>query len=177
MSFDEDFYKKLMKMFQEMMTPEGQKKIRDFIKSNPNFMKNNPFFTNVNPEDLQKFFDFINKNPNIKINFGAIPGANFPFQKNMNVQKDPSDTVQEPNVQDAECFWIGNEYHIILNYPEDTLKFKTAIHKKDKNRILLLAEDSDKKIIKRIKIPPTVSYKNHKVNWNNGVYEIVYQKK
>lgn len=181
MSFDnDDFYKKLMKMFQEMMTPEGQKKIREFINNNPDLLKNSPLFTNIDPEDLKKFIDYINKNPNLKVNFSAFPGMNFPFNRKSKDDKKSNDEYEEPEIKtvgEPECFWIGDEYHIILNYPTESLKFKTAVHKKDKNKILLIVEDENAVVIKKIKLPPFINAKNHTSLWNNGIYEIIYEKR
>ncbi|MBD3226682.1 MAG: hypothetical protein GF329_00710 [Candidatus Lokiarchaeota archaeon] len=178
MSFDDDFYKKIMEMMKQLMTPEGQRKIREFINKNPDFLKNNPFFMNINPADLQKFIEYVNKNPNIKVNIGAMPGMKFPFDRTKD--DEGSSGEEEPEIKtvgEPSCFWIDDEYHIILNYPTDCLKFKTAVHKKDKNKILLIAVNDKGEVVKKVKLPPTISYKKHTSKWNNGIYEIIYNKK
>ncbi|MHA1309386.1 MAG: hypothetical protein ACTSQO_00535 [Candidatus Helarchaeota archaeon] len=177
-SVDDDFYKKLMKMISDLMTPEGQKKIMDFINSNPDFFKG-ASFVNFNPADLERFFNFLNNNPNIKLNISTSSNTNFPipgiFQKEVN---NSSNVVQKDEDEDInpECFWVEDEYHIVFNYPDDVLKFKTAVHKKDKSNIILRIINSEGKIIKRVKLPAIIEYKRHNAKYRNGIYEIIYKK-
>jgi len=177
MSVDDDFYKRLRKLLEDLMTPEGQRKIMEFFQQNQDYLKGIPFFTNMNINEIQKFFENINKNPNIKISFSAIPQFGFPFFDNFSrMNKSTAESSNHTEIPEPECFWLDDEYHIIIYYPEDVLKFKTAVHKKDKNKILLIILNEEGKIIKKIRLPPNIYYKKHSKSWNNGVYEIIYKK-
>ena len=178
MSFDEDFYKKIMKMIADLMTPEGQRKIQEFIEQNPDFLKNNPFFmmNNVNPEELKKFMEQLSKNPNIKINFGGFPFSNVPFQDSKTSKTRGNDpiTSKEDEFDEIECYWLDDEYHIILNHLENTLKFRTGVHKKTKEKVLIV-KDSNDNTLKIIKLPDNINNKKINYTYKNGIYEIIYK--
>ncbi|MHA1269066.1 MAG: hypothetical protein ACTSPY_04705 [Candidatus Helarchaeota archaeon] len=176
MAVDDEFYKKFIKMLQELMTPEVQKKIQEFIRENPDFLKKMPFM-NVNAPDLQEFFNFLNKNPNVKISIGSFPGFGFPITNNP--QKSQGKTRSEADneeICEPSCYWIDDEYHIIFNHPENNLKFKTAVHRKDKSKMMLIILNPDGKLLKKIELPSTINYKSIHRDFNNGIYDITYKK-
>ncbi|MHA1231128.1 MAG: hypothetical protein ACTSRP_09740 [Candidatus Helarchaeota archaeon] len=174
---DEEFLKKLIETISNLMTPEGQRKIREMMEKYPDIFKNFPM-VNMSPSEIQKFIDQINSNPNIKIDIKRFPGGIFPIPSSV-INNSASNRVTDQNEGekiDPECFWVDDEYHIIFNYPEDNLKFRTAVHKRDKSKIILRIIDSEGRIIKRVRLPPIVYYKKLYASYNNGIYEIVYKK-
>ena len=179
MSKDEDFNKKLMKFLSDLMSPEGMRKLQEFIAQNPDLLKNNPFFqmSNINPADFQKILENLTKNPNVKINFGTFPPGAFPFPNNFQNVNNEIDQIEEvkENIPEPECFWIEDEYHIILDHNVDELKFKTGVHKKNKN-VVLFIKDKSGNTKKVVKLPLNIQYKKLKCSFNNGIYEIVYKK-
>jgi hypothetical protein len=182
MSFDNKFLKNLMLFIAMLMTPQGKRKIQEIIKDKPSVIKNivqniSIIMNSIDPEEFKEIFEQLNKNPYFKIQIiDGIPKAHSKITNKVSGEYQEYD-LEENEIEDPECFWVGNEYHIILDCPDDSLKFNTGINKKDPKDIVLFVKDSDDKIIKKINLPFNISYNEKISQYNNGIYEIIYKEK
>lgn len=179
MSFNNKFLKNLMLFIAMLMTPKGERKIQE---ENPEVMESiiqniTHIMNSVDPEEFKEILKQLNNNPYFKIQIiDGVPKAKTKVTNQVSGKYEEYE-IDENYLEDPECFWIGNEYHVILDCPDDTLKFNTGVNKKDPNDIVLFIKDSDNKVIKKINLPFNISYDEKISQYNNGIYEIVYKRK
>lgn len=179
MSFDNKFIKNLMLFIAMLMTPKGKEKIQE-VKPEiiNNIIRNiSHVMKSIDPQEFKEIFEQLNKNPYFKIKiFDGIPKAHSKITNKVSGEFQEYD-LEDDAIDDPECFWVGNEYHIILDCPDDSLKFNTGVNKKDPKDIVLFIKDSDNQVIKKINLPFNISYDEKISQYNNGIYEIIYKER
>jgi hypothetical protein len=75
-----------------------------------------------------------------------------------------------------DTFEFGNEVHIIVGTHRTDLEFKTGIKKSYPHDVALIIRDKRGAMVQVVKIPSTINRKTKQVTYQNGTYEIIYQK-
>lgn len=172
-NFDE-FFRQLLKRFKQALNdPNFDHPLKHLFTDEDidRLIKNPP-----SSEDMQKFMKYLfgdsNYNP-------FSPGSPLftKFRSSSPSERKTRQKVSPDANLIIDKFEFGNEVHVLVGTNRTDLEFKTGIKKSDPNDIALIVRDKKGATVQVVKLPPTIKQKTKRVTYQNGTYEIIYQKR
>jgi len=175
-NFDE-YFRRFLKLFKQILKSNADHPLKHILSEEDiDRIAENP----PSQEDIAKMMQYFFNDPNfnpfspnnpIYTNFVSPPPTTpkTPKKSAPRVQLDANMIV--------DTFEFDDEVHVLIGTNRMDLEFKTGIKKRDPNDMALLIRDKKGRIVKIIKLPPSIIPQTKQVTYQNGTYEIVYKKK
>ena len=176
-NFDEFLQWILEKLKQSLSDPNSDHPLKQFFSMDDiNRLAENP----LSMEDISKFLKYFAEDPNFKKFFAKNPF--YPNYSPPAPPQTPSTKKAAPKVNpDADLifdsFEFGDEVHILIGTNRTDLEFKTGVKKSNPKDLALIVRDKQGAIVQVIQLPHTINRKTKRVTYQNGTYEIIYNKK
>ena len=177
-NFDE-FFQRFLKLFKQILSdPNSDHPLKHIFKQEDidRLVKNPPSF-----EDISKFMKYFFGDPN----FNPFSQNNPYFTKftppthsnDSSSERKGSQKISPDANLIIDTFEFGNEVHVLAGTHRNDLEFKTGVKKGDPSDIALIIRDKQGATVQVVKLPHTVNRTTKQVSYQNGTYEIIYQKK
>lgn len=164
-----------MKLFRQILKdPNSNHPLKDLLSEEDlDRLAENP----PSMEDVQKFMQYFFGNANFNPFAGINPNVQSPppSPPKSSPKKGAANVAADPNLI-VDTFEFDDEVHVLIGTPRADLEFKTGIKKRDPKSVALIIRDKQGNILQVVKLPSAVDKKSKRVTYQNGTYEIVYQK-
>ncbi len=175
-NFDE-YFRRFLQLFKQILRSNADHPLKHiFTEEDIDRLAENP----PSQEDIAKFMKYFFGDSNVN---PFSPNAPF-FTKftSFPPSGEPPPTSRAPAKANTDAnlivdtFELGDEVHVLIGTNRMDLEFKTGIKKSDPNDVALIIRDKNGRTIQVVKLPPTINRKTKRLSYQNGTYEIIYQK-
>ncbi|MHA1651351.1 MAG: hypothetical protein ACTSYB_14260 [Candidatus Helarchaeota archaeon] len=176
-NFDE-FFQRFLKLFKQIIEdPNSNHPLKQYFSEEDlkRLTENPPKMDDIS-KIMQHLFGDPNFNPFSAINSFHTTTPSPTSSKDTNPQPK---SAQKPSTDInlvTDIFEFGNEVHVIVGTNRTDLEFKTGVKKGNPNDLALIIRDKYGTPLKIVKLPSGIDRTSKRVTYQNGTYEIIYQK-